>query len=261
MVLHTKHDIELAHLPIPENVRTKIAAKLEAGVNIDRILDDIRDDIPDGKVNRQQLLKKQDIHNLKRQLNISGIQKHKNSVCALVEEAKALEYNPILLFKPQGEDQPEGMDNIGKQDFLLCLQTEFQCDALEKYGNNVVCMDATHGTTSYNFQLITILVMDEYEEGIPVAWAISNREDAMVLTQFLTAVKSRLKETIEPKYLMTDDAQQYFTAWTAAFGSQHTKKLLCSWHVDRAWRKSVNQHIDSQQERIESYHFFACSST
>lgn len=87
-----------------------------------------------------------------------------------------------------------------------------------------------------------------------MAWAISNREDAIVLTAFLKAVKSRLKEHINPKYFMTDDAQQYFTAWTAAFESQHMQKFLCRWHIDRAWRKKISQHIDSQQEKIETYH-------
>ena len=47
------------------------------------------------------------------------------SVCAWVEELKSLPYNPILLFKPQGEPQPEYMDNIGNNDFILAIQTEF----------------------------------------------------------------------------------------------------------------------------------------
>ena len=71
------------------------------------------------------------------------------SVCAWVEELQCLPYNPILLFKPQGEPQPDDMDNIRNDDFILGLQTEFQRDVLCKYGNMCVCMDATHGTNMY----------------------------------------------------------------------------------------------------------------
>ena len=34
----------------------------------------------------------------------------------------------------------------------------------------------------------------------------------------------------------------------------NTQKRLCIWHVDRAWRKSLNEHVSAQQERVEIYH-------
>ncbi len=45
---------------------------------------------------------------------------------------------------------------------------------LMKFGSNVVCADSTHGTNSYDFYLTNLLVVDEYGEGIPVGWLISN---------------------------------------------------------------------------------------
>ena len=41
----------------------------------------------------------------------------------------------------------------------------------------VVMMDATHRVRQYGFLLISIMVIDDHDEGLPVAWAISNRED------------------------------------------------------------------------------------
>ena len=67
-------------------------------------------------------------------------------VCAWVKELEALPYNPVLVFKAQGEPQQDHMNNIGKNDFLLGLQTQFQRDMLIKHGGVCVCMDATHGT-------------------------------------------------------------------------------------------------------------------
>ena len=38
-----------------------------------------------------------------------------------------------------------------------------------RYGSKVILMDATHGTTQYDFHLISILVTDDFEEGLHVA--------------------------------------------------------------------------------------------
>ena len=59
-------------------------------------------------------------------------------------------------------------------------------------------MNATHGTNMYDFQLITLLDIDARGEGIPEAWAISNREDTVHITEFLSAVKSRIGD-MSPK--------------------------------------------------------------
>ena len=62
-------------------------------------------------------------------------------------------------------------------DFLLVLQMLFQCDMLKSFSSNAVCIDSTHGTNAYDFNLTSILVIDDYREGLPVGWMISNRED------------------------------------------------------------------------------------
>ena len=93
------------------------------------------------------------------------------------------------------------------------------------------CMDATHSTNMYNFLLITVLVFHDFGEGVPVAWAISNREDADTLSLFMKYLKVTSGE-LNPTSFMSDDANQY---WNAIYGSSGTKKILCAWHVDRAW--------------------------
>lgn len=114
-------------------------------------------------------------------------------------------------------------------------------------------MGATHGITQYDFLLISIVVIDDNGEGLPVAWAISNREDVTLLVEFLKAVHVRVGE-IAYQYFMSDCAEQYYHAWCSVFGKQNTKKLLCRWHVDRAWRAGLNQQINSIQDRIEVYY-------
>ena len=62
-------------------------------------------------------------------------------------------------------------------------------DTLKAFGHDTVCIDTTHGTNMYHFNLITLVVIDEYVEGIPVASMLSNREDAISLIPFFAPIK------------------------------------------------------------------------
>jgi len=103
-------------------------------------------------------------------------------------------------------------------------------------------------------KLITVLVLDEFGEGIPVAWAITNREDTTMLVEFLRAIRQRRGPLEQPRWFMSDDAEQYFNAWKGVFEADKTTKLLCVWHVDRAWRSALKDHVATTQARIAVYH-------
>ena len=98
---------------------------------------------------------------------------------------------------------------LPKDDFLVGIQTKFQCDMMKHFGEKLICMDATRGTNHYDFKLVTILVLDDFGEGVPVAWMISNKEDGATLKEFL---RSLLLKTgpLQTMYFMSDDAEQYF---------------------------------------------------
>uniref|UniRef100_A0A1X7UVA1 Uncharacterized protein n=1 Tax=Amphimedon queenslandica TaxID=400682 RepID=A0A1X7UVA1_AMPQE len=38
------------------------------------------------------------------------------------------------------------------------------------------------------------------------------------------------------------------------FSTKNTRKLLRMWHIDGAWCKALNDHINDKQQRIEIYH-------
>ena len=243
------HPIGLSHLPIPQLDRLNIAEKLRCGVGMDRILDDIRDSVGD-KLVQKHLIIKQDLYNIRAQYSIDGIIRHKDdaaSVMAWVAEMATFDYNPVLAYKPQGVHST----HVSEADFLLVLQTEFQCEMLKQFGSNAVCIDSTHGTNAYHFNLTTIMVIDDYREGLPVGWMVSNKEDKKMLAQVFAGIKERAGPII-PQWFMTDDAEQYHSAWKEVFGGEETKKMLCAWHVDRAWRKALQQHIPKSKEHV--YH-------
>ena len=135
---------------------------------------------------------------------------------------------------------------------MLAIQTPMQADMMKAFGNEkVVCIDATHGTNGYDFSLITVLVTDEFGEGYPVAWCLSNRTDLTLLLSFFKSIKNRIGVII-PKWIMTDDADQYYSAWVGVFGLG-PQKLLCVWHVDRAWRGHLNS-IRNKEMAQKIYH-------
>lgn len=151
----------------------------------------------------------------------------------LVEEYKTLgNDNPILFSKFQGERS----ENLNNNDFALVIQTSFQSHMLKTFGNgSTIFMDSTHKTTAYDFFLITLLVKDEKDKGFPVGWCVSNREDASMVSLFLSKIKEKSGE-IKAARFMSDDAPQYYNSWSNIFGD--TTKLLCTWHVKRAWKKN-----------------------
>jgi len=163
--------------------------------------------------------------------------------------------NPILLYKPQGVE-PEGelQGSLNKEDFCVCIQTSFQRDMLIKLGTAAVCMDSTHGTNVYDFNLTTLLVLDEFGEGIPVAWMVCNREDAVALKPFLKKVKEKCGDVCT-NFFMSDDANNFYNAWKDTFSVSNTKKLLCAWHIDKSWRKGLHQHVVSSTEQANVYHY------
>ena len=84
-----------------------------------------------------------------------------------------------------------------------------------------------------------------------IAFKPQGKESGDLLCEFLQAVFKRTGG-IESKYFMSDDAPQYYSSWMSVFGGQ-PKKLLCTWHVDKAWRKHI-QSIQTNDKKVEVYH-------
>ena len=192
---HYGHNASLGHLRIPESDRKAIASKLASGIEIQYVLDEIRDKIGDS-YQRIHLLTRKDITNIKMAFCVQGNKRHHDdatSVHLWVEEMKAQQNNPVLFYKPQGQELSESIEQLSKNDFVLAIQTSLQADVLKRFSSDkVVCVDSTHGTNGYDFTLITLMIIDEYGEGFPVAWCISNGEDQPLLLQFYGAIKNRV---------------------------------------------------------------------
>jgi hypothetical protein len=190
------------------------------------------------------LLTSKDIWNIKNAYNIEIVdgKRHPNdatSVDLWVEEcySKDTEYNPVLFYKRQGDvTETYGLE---KHDFCLIVMNKSQKVMFKEFGNNILAVDGTHGLNGYDFELTTLMVIDEFRQGFPVAFMFSNRKDTFVYKLFFQTIKSAVG-TVDTRIFMSDMAEEFYNAWLLTMGSV-PHHLFCAWHVDRAWQKNLNK--------------------
>ncbi|GFT80353.1 c2H2-type domain-containing protein [Nephila pilipes] len=184
---HYGHTNSLSFMNLTVQEKKQIASLLEKKIEVSVILETIRNDmISQANLSRIHLTTRQDVMNIKRSFGLTN-QRHADdatSVKLMLEEMAELgEDNPVLGFKFQGS-MPPGFEEFDDEDYFLALQHPLQKEMMRKFGEQIICVDSTHGTNCYDFKLITVLVVDDFGEGFPVAWCISNREDFTILRKF-----------------------------------------------------------------------------
>ena len=95
--------MSLAHVRLSDSDKVTIAGKLSLGVDIQHILDDVRDNIG-SKYQRLHLLTRKYIKNIEKAYCVTEHQRHQDdatSVYLWVEEMTKQKLNPILLYKAQ----------------------------------------------------------------------------------------------------------------------------------------------------------------
>ena len=253
ILTHYGHHKELQHTRVTKRKRQEIAAKLKQGVSRERIIDDIRESVS-GKLGRHHLMARRDIANIEQAYGLRDVQRHANdqqSVLAWIEEWKQTEENPILYYKLQGQEAEEGFD-LSKDDFFIVIQSRIQRQMFQKFASKGVCCDSTHGTNAYDFSLTTILVIDEFGQGLPAGWCLSSHEDFTTMTIFFKEIKKNCG-LVNSKFFMSDMAPQFYNAWVAVMGDPRPAKLLCTWHVDKAWKEELRRKIGDMTVEAEVY--------
>ena len=252
---HYGHGKSLEHLRVPTRQREMIAAKMKNGVSRQRILDDIRESVSEN-FHRQHLINRQDLANFERAFALQNVQRHSNdlqSVLAWISEWKSEkgEESPVLYLKVQGEGAKDGY-NLPIDDFIMVVQTPFQREMFLKFAVNGICCDSTHGTNGYDYPLTTIHVIDDFGEGMPVAWCLSNHEDICSMVVFFSEIKMKCGP-VQNAFFMSDMANQFYNAWVAIMGPKRPAKLLCTWHVDKAWKEELRKKVGDVVLEAEIY--------
>ena len=253
VLTHYGHRKELQHTRVTKRKCQEIAAKLKQGVPRERILDDIRESLSQ-KLARHHLIARRDIANIEQAYGLKDVQRHQNDqqrVLAWIEEWTQTEDNPILYYKLQGVEAEEGFD-LSKDDFFIVIQTPLQKQLIQKFGDKGICYNSTHGTNAYDFSLKTSLIIDEFGQGIPAGWCLSSHEHFRTMTTFFKEIKKDYG-LLESRFFISDMVVQFFNAWMAVMGDPRPTKLLCTWHVDEAWREELCRKIGDITVEAEVY--------
>lgn len=217
---HVGHQPDIGHLTLTKEERKHLASQIALKIPFDEILAGMRGSISKEELKRIHLATKKDLYNIEQSFNLtSAAVRRVNdalSVDAFVNKIHC-HADCILFFKPQGvvmEDTPDLVD----EDFALMLMNTAQAEILSKYGADCVCIDGTHGLNNYNnFELNTLLVLDELGEGFPCAFLISNRSDTNVLKLFFAKIKEQVG-IITPQFFMSDLGNSSYNTWISVMG-------------------------------------------
>ena len=161
---HAGHKNQLKHINIPNEDKKQIASQLKLGIPFNNVLHNVRCSLTDEKLKRVHLVTRNDLINITNSFGLNSfVRRHENdavSVDSRIKELSEMENNPILYYKAQGE-QDINFTNLKEDDFLLAIMNQSQKELFLTFGSKCVAIDSTHGTNSYDFQLTTLMVLDE----------------------------------------------------------------------------------------------------
>ena len=151
------------------------------------------------------------------------------------------------------------LQNLRSEDLVLVIfdakfHKKILLEAAAMY--KVVCIDGTHGTNSYAFQLVSLLVKDKTGKGCPVGHMICTTDSEVTNTVFLENIRKACGTPIYVDSVMSDMARAYHNAWcnvmhkpTGDFQIQKPTAIKCIWHVLRAWKAHENNIKDKKIEK------------
>ena len=150
----------------------------------------------DTSIRKIHLTTRKYITNIQQAYGLRVFQHHTDddtSAMLWVEATRKHIPSPALLYKQQGKLRGIECKYLLENYFMLVLQTPLQVEVLKKCApNSIICIDDTHGTNSYDFYLTTVLTVDEFGEGYPTAWCLSDRTDFGAIIDFLRAVQKNI---------------------------------------------------------------------
>ena len=116
---------------------------------------------------RKHFITRQDCRNIGRKLNEFKMHWHTDdaiSVDCLVHELQRESPSPVIAYKPQGIAMEEYQ--LPDDTFFLVIMTPFQADLFSEFSGKIVCLDSTHRTNQYKHKLVTMVVPDEFHNGM-----------------------------------------------------------------------------------------------
>ncbi|KAF7372137.1 hypothetical protein MVEN_00072600 [Mycena venus] len=222
------HDLGNANLPftqIPKATREYIAGLLRLKVAPEHILKMLHrgvydhdelftQDLDENYVaSRMEFIELRDIRRIEKEIKAEAIRLHPDdgqSTTLWVQRLR--DKGHLLAFKSKTDPVPP-RSNLAHNLFLLVIQTNWQRQIFAKYGDKLVCIDATHNVTMYENLNLTTLVE--------------------TITYFLKANQLQSPATIPRRIISDFDWAQIHSC----INVYNTIILLRWWHVLHTWQQ------------------------
>ena len=161
---HAGHLNELKHIDVCVESKKQLASQIKLGIPYNIILQNIRNTVTDDKLKRVHLVRRKDLDNITESFNLNSyVKRHSDDATSLegrINELSSMKNNPILYYKKQGA-KDNNFNGIKEDDFLLAIMNEGQKYMFLRFAHKCVAIDSTHGTNAYDFQLTTLMILDE----------------------------------------------------------------------------------------------------
>lgn len=231
---------ELTHVRISSMTKSRIATLLKRGLPICEVMEELKMFDEDGKKLKESTITSDDIRNVQRSMNINNDGIIPSDVLAI--QASNIENSEnVLYFKKRGEIDPK-YPLLDEQDYVVIMMNKPQMENLLKFGSNVICLDSVHSSSDYEFILHSALVANEYYEGYPCCFVLTNRSDQLPINIMLYAIKEQVGQ-LRPKIFMSDIQPTYIIAWQNIMQTKPDVQLYSPWHVRKDWEYNINTHI------------------
>uniref|UniRef100_A0A0A9XBJ9 V-type proton ATPase subunit E n=1 Tax=Lygus hesperus TaxID=30085 RepID=A0A0A9XBJ9_LYGHE len=247
---HVGHGNDLRRVNLTREQKKMLAEKIESNVPFDQILGEVGGNVSEERVERIHLLKRRDLHNIKRNLNSSRATQQSNSYGSFDSWAKNnMNTGLVRFYKPRGVPS-SSYPNLAAEDFLMVIANDAQLNLLEMYGQDCVCFYGSGNLDNCDFQLTTILVLDELHQAIPCALMFSSKSEVASLSIFISVLRNILKGSVSPKVLVVDITDDYRNAWNSVMAPA-AYELFSDKQVVQSWRENLRK-IKGEKKQKET---------
>ncbi|KAK6037697.1 hypothetical protein COOONC_24799 [Cooperia oncophora] len=250
---HIGHVITTATLPLSPEDENVIVEMLKSGLTPSIILTKIRSERwdPSLEYNMQPrlcYLSLKDIKNvvvlfrsIAQKKGLVAGRLHQNDLLSLEEllesSADVVDYSYKKSIDPTGDG------------FVLALMTKSGKKFLERYGYKGLVFDDTFDVSRYSFRLATLLVVTDSGRGFPCCFLISYRMTSEEVAELFLLVKKSIPE-FDTRFIMTDDTNVFYNAFSNTFPQSRAQKILCSFHVSKCFQRKLNESLQSDDAKL-----------
>ncbi|KAK6022147.1 hypothetical protein OSTOST_12169, partial [Ostertagia ostertagi] len=176
---HAGHEKEPGLLTLDNESESFIVSLLREGFGANQILKKIRSAYREDEQHRIYYTTSRDIRNIAIRNKLQPGRRHEVDLMSLEIRVKdGADEDGIRLYIPAFDESGEGFllgdYNLTPNAGNLVI-TPIQKEWLLKYASRAICVDDTFNLTCYSLRLATIVVVDEYDKGLPAAYLLSNR--------------------------------------------------------------------------------------